>query len=104
MGEKVGSDVLGSESALGHGGLTGQQREKVKKKMAEEKKRKAMGDLTDLEGKEVHGDIPSDQKEPRRLGEHGYDEKDVNVREHKRGRPKKNQNKAEKLPKSFWEQ
>lgn len=87
--DKIGSDVLGQGGGLPQSSM---KRQEMLKKMREEqaKKKKALGRVDDIEGHEVHGDMPSDQHD-RKLGEHGYDqvEKDVHVSEHKRGRPKR---------------
>jgi hypothetical protein len=84
---KVGSDVLG-QGGLPQGGPLGEKkRQQMLAKMRDARaKKRAMGDLTDIEGKEIHEESPSDQHQPK-SGE-GY-QKDVHVREHRRGKPAK---------------
>jgi len=88
---KIGSDILG-QGGLPQGGPLGEKkRAELLKKMKEQKRRKAMGETTELNGKEIPKEaIPGDQPPEPKPGE-GWTvdgEKPVKVRQHRRGKPK----------------
>jgi hypothetical protein len=82
MGEKIGQDALGYGDSLSRSGLSEKEKERLKKKLEEQRRQQR---LDDLEGKEIHEGIPDHRKTPEtRDGSF-----DVHVREHKRRTPRR---------------